>query len=320
MICHPLGLEVIDMPRLLLTGGQGMVGQNIRAHHQAKSWEILAPTSTELNLRDENLVRAYIKAKRPDVVIHAAGRVGGIQANMAHPVEFLDANNVIGRNVIMSAWAEGVRDLINLGSTCMYPAAALNPLSEDMILTGPLEPTNEGYALAKIMAMRLCNYINREDAGARFKTLIPCNLFGPHDKFDPKHSHLLPAIIHKVHQAKIDKQPTVEIWGDGTARREFMYAPDLADAVWCAVTDIEALPELINIGLGQDHTINNYYAEVAHVIGWTGDFVHDLTRPVGMKQKLCDTSRAQEWGWRAPTSLRTGIEETYKFYSERYIG
>jgi GDP-L-fucose synthase len=161
MIYHLQGLKVINMPRLLLTGGQGMVGQNIRAHHQAKSWEILAPTSTELDLRDEHLVRAYIKAKKPDVVIHAAGRVGGIQANMAHPVDFLDVNNVIGRNVIMCAWAEGVRDLINLGSTCMYPAAAPNPLSEDMILTGPLEPTNEGYALAKIMAMRLCNYLKR---------------------------------------------------------------------------------------------------------------------------------------------------------------
>jgi GDP-L-fucose synthase len=319
MIYLLLGLREIDMPRLLLTGGQGMVGQNIQAHHQAKSWEILAPTSKELDLTEELSLRAYIKANKPDVVIHAAGRVGGIQANMAHPVDFLDVNNVIGRNVIMSAWAEGVRDFINLGSTCMYPAAAPNPLSEEMILTGPLEPTNEGYALAKIMAMRLCSYINREDTGARFKTLIPCNLFGPYDKFDPKHSHLLPAIIHKIHQAKIHGQPTVEIWGDGTARREFMYAPDLADAVWCAVTDIEVLPELTNIGLGQDHTINTYYAEVAHVIGWAGDFVHDLTRPVGMKQKLCDISRALEWGWRAPTALRTGIEDTYKFYYERYI-
>lgn len=307
------------MRRVFLTGGEGMVGQNIRAHYRAKSWEIFAPTSTELNLTKEHLVRAYIKTHMPDVVIHAAGRVGGIQANMAHPVDFLDVNNVIGRNVIMGAWAEGVRDLINLGSTCMYPAAAPNPLSEDMILTGPLEPTNEGYALAKIIAMRLCSYINREDRDAQFKTLIPCNLFGPHDKFDPKHSHLLPAIIHKVHQAKIQGQPTVEIWGDGTARREFMYAPDLADAVWRAVTDLETLPELTNIGLGQDYTIRDYYKEVASVIGWTGEFVHDLTRPVGMKQKLCDTSRATEWGWRAETALRTGIEETYKFYCERYI-
>lgn len=307
------------MPRLLLTGGQGMVGQNIRAHHRANSWEILAPTSTEVDLTEENSVRTYIKKNKPDLVIHAAGRVGGIQANIANPVDFLDVNNIIGRNVIMGAWKEGVRDLINLGSTCMYPAAAPNPLSENMILTGPLEPTNEGYALAKIMAMRLCSYINRQDPDARFKTLIPCNLFGPHDKFDIKQSHLLPAIIHKIHTAKINGQTTVEIWGDGTARREFMYAPDLADAVWRAANNINILPELTNIGLGRDHTINDYYVEVASVIGWSGEFYHDLTRPVGMKQKLCDTSRATEWGWRAPTALRTGIEETYKFYCERYI-
>ena len=308
------------MLRILLTGGQGMVGKNISDHQRAKSVEVFAPTSAELDLTDEHSVRAYIKTNKPDVIVHAAGRVGGIQANMAHPVDFLDVNNVIGRNVIMGAWTQGVRYLINLASTCMYPASAPNPLSEDMILTGPLEPTNEGYALAKIMAMRLCSYINREDPKARFKTLIPCNLFGPHDKFDPKHSHLLPAIIHKVHQAKITAQPTVEIWGDGKARREFMYAPDLADAVWRAVADIEILPELTNIGTGRDYTINEYYAEVANVIDWNGEFLHDLARPVGMKQKLCDTSRAIKWGWRAPTDLRTGIQATYKFYLESYQG
>ena len=306
------------MQRLFLTGGSGMVGQNIQAHDSAKNWDILAPSSAELDLTDPQAVCAYIKVHKPDLVVHAAGRVGGIQANMAQPVGYLDINNVIGRNVIMGTWSEGVRNLINLGSTCMYPAAAPNPLTEDMILTGPLEKTNEGYALAKIMAMRLCEYINREDPTARFKTLIPCNLFGPHDKFDPKHSHLLPAIIHKVHQAKIAGAPNVEIWGNGKARREFMYAPDLADAVLRAASDIENCPELINIGVGHDYTINEYYSEVADVIDWQGKFTHDLTRPVGMKQKLCDVCRATEWGWSAPTSLRVGIEETYKFYCERY--
>mgnify|MGYP003324510750 CR=1 FL=1 len=263
------------MQRLFLTGGSGMVGQNIQAHASAKNWDILAPTSMELDLTDPKAVRAYIKMNKPDLVIHAAGRVGGIQANIAHPVDFLDSNNVIGRNVIMGSWKEGVRNLINLGSTCMYPAAAPNPLSEDMILTGPLEATNEGYALAKIMAMRLCDYINREDPKARFKTLIPCNLFGPHDKFDPKHSHLLPAIIHKVHQAKIEGAPNVEIWGNGTARREFMYAPDLADAVFRAATDIDTCPELINIGLGHDFTINEYYSEVADAVSYTHLRAHE---------------------------------------------
>ena len=306
------------MQRLFLTGGSGMVGQNIQNHDSAKNWDILAPSSAELDLTDPQAVCAYIKMHKPDLVVHAAGRVGGIQANMAQPVGYLDINNVIGRNVIMGTWSEGVRNLINLGSTCMYPAAAPNPLTEDMILTGPLEKTNEGYALAKIMAMRLCQYINREDPEACFKTLIPCNLFGPHDKFDPKYSHLLPAIIHKIHQAKIEGAPNVEIWGNGKARREFMYAPDLADAVLRAANDIETCPELINIGVGHDFTINEYYSEVADVIDWQGKFTHDLTRPVGMNQKLCDVCRATEWGWSAPTSLRVGIEETYKFYCERF--
>ncbi len=306
------------MQRVFLTGGGGMVGQNIQAHVRAKNWDILAPTRAELDLTDPKAVRSYIKKNKPDLVVHAAGRVGGIQANMADQVGFLDSNNIISRNVIMGTWSEGVRNLINLGSTCMYPAAASNPLSEDMILTGPLEATNEGYALAKIMAMRLCEYINREDPKVCFKTLIPCNLFGPYDKFDPKYSHLLPAIIHKVHQAKIEGAPNVEIWGNGKARREFMYAPDLADAVLRAATDIETCPDLLNIGLGHDFTINEYYSEVADVIDWQGEFTYDLTRPVGMEQKLCDTRRATEWGWIAPTSLRFGIEETYKFYCERY--
>ena len=295
-----------------------MVGQNIQAHKSAKDWDILAPTSVQLDLTDSKAVCAYIRKHKPDMVVHAAGCVGGIQANISNPVGFLDSNNVIGRNVIMGAWSEGVQNLINLGSTCMYPAAAPNPLSEDMILTGPLEPTNEGYALAKIMAMRLCNYINVEDPKARFKTLIPCNLFGPHDKFDLKYSHLLPAIIHKIHQAKVQGAPNVEIWGSGKARREFMYAPDLADAVLRAANNIEKCPELINIGLGHDFTIDEYYSEVADVIKWDGKFTYDLTRPVGMDQKLCDISRATEWGWSAPTSLRVGIEKTYKFYCERY--
>ena len=310
------------MPRLFLTGGSGMVGCNIRAHHHALNWDLLAPSSEELDLKDATAVRNYFILHKPDLVVHAAGQVGGIQANIAHPVDFLDTNNVIGRNIIMGAWSAGVRQLINLASTCMYPAEAPCPLNEDMILTGSLEPTNEGYAIAKIMAMRLCEYICRQDPDAQFKTLIPCNLYGPYDKFDPKRSHLLPAIIHKVHQAKISGASKVEIWGDGTVRREFMYAPDLADAVLRAASEMTALPNLVpdlmNIGLGHDHSINEYYAIVADVIGWSGEFTHDLTRPVGMKQKLCDTSRARRWGWQATTLIRDGIAETYKFYCERH--
>ena len=303
-------------PRLFLTGGGGMVGRNVQDHAAAAEWEVLAPRSAELDLTDADAVAAYLGHHKPDLVIHAAGRVGGIQANMANPVAFLDENLAMGRNVIMGARAAGVTRLINLASTCIYPREGQNPLREESILTGALEPTNEGYALAKIMAMRLCDYIRQEDSSALYKTLIPCNLYGAYDKFDPKHSHLLPAIIHKVHQAMKTGETTVEIWGDGTARREFMFAADLADAVWKATADLEALPGAMNIGLGQDHSINDYYATVADVIGWQRAFSHDLDRPVGMKQKLCSTERQSAWGWQAPTTLRDGIAQTYRYYLE----
>lgn len=304
--------------KLFLTGGGGMVGRNIREHAAASGWQVLAPGSAEVDLTDARQTADYIAAHEPDVIVHAAGRVGGIQANMAHPVAFLEQNIAIGRNVIMGARAAGVSRLINLASTCMYPAEGQNPLREESILTGPLEPTNEGYAIAKIMAMKLCDYIRAEEPDAQYKTLIPCNLYGPYDKFDPKASHLLPAIIHKVHEAKQTGADTVEIWGDGTARREFMYAGDLADAVWKAVQDPASLPGAMNIGLGHDHSINDYYATVAGVIGWQGTFTHDLSRPVGMKQKLCATDRQTAWGWQAPTTLRDGIAKTYRHYLEHH--
>lgn len=301
---------------LLLTGGSGMVGRNILEHPLAADWKILAPSSRDLDLTDFASVQEYLSARRPDLVVHAAGKVGGIQANMAHPVSFLEANAAMGRNIIMAAYQAGVSRFLNLASTCVYPRAAPNPLREEMILTGELEPTNEGYALAKIMAIRLCQYIRREDPSAHYKTLIPCNLFGRYDKFDPKHSHLLAAIIHKMHIARTEGHQTVEIWGDGTARREFMYAGDLADAVLRAAVDIENIPDLMNVGLGHDHTINAYYQTVADVIGWQGDWEHDLNKPVGMNQKLSSSERLRKWGWSATTGLHDGIAKSYQFYLE----
>lgn len=301
-------------PRVFLTGGGGMVGRNILEHPLAGNWDFVAPGSRELNLADFEATRRFVADVRPDAVIHCAGLVGGIQANIAHPVDFLVVNVDLGRNVIMAAREAGVTRLLNLASSCMYPREAQNPLGEELILRGELEPTNEGYAIAKIFATRLCEYIARETPVNQYKTLIPCNLYGRHDKFDPKHSHLIPAIIHKVHQAKAGGLPSVEIWGDGTARREFMYAGDLADAVLHALSDFDKLPGLLNVGLGHDHSINDYYRAAAEVVGWSGEFVHDTSKPVGMKQKLVDIERQRAWGWRASTLLNQGIEKTYQFY------
>lgn len=304
--------------RVLLTGGRGMVGQNLLEHQGVKDWEVFAPTSNEVDLTNYEKTRRFFSAVKPDMVIHAAGRVGGIQANMAHPVDFLITNVDIGRNVIMAAYEEGVPRLLNLASSCMYPRGAASPLAEDMLLKGELEPTNEGYALAKLFATRLCEYIQRENPECQYKTWIPCNLYGRYDKFSPDNSHMIPAVIDKIHKAKINDESSVAIWGDGLARREFMYAGDLAEAIWRALDDFSDLPDVMNIGLGHDYSINEYYQVVAQVIGWEGVFEHDLTKPVGMKQKLVSTMRQREWGWQPTTNLSDGIAATYQFYLREY--
>lgn len=300
--------------RILLTGGDGMVGRNLLEHPAIGDVEILAPRSGELDLRDFHAVQDYLLKHHPDMVIHAAGRVGGIQANMLEPVGFLMDNLDMGRNIVWAAHQAGIKKLLNLGSSCMYPRNSMEPLREEMVLKGELEPTNEGYALAKVVTARLCEYIMREDAGCQYKTLIPCNIYGRHDKFDPAHSHLIPAIIHKIHQAKHGGQHAVEIWGDGTARREFMYAGDLADALVRALKDFDALPPSMNVGLGRDYTIDEYYRAAAEVLGYEGEFVHNLDKPVGMARKLVSTARQTAWGWSARTGLREGMEKTYEFY------
>jgi GDP-L-fucose synthase len=298
-----------------------MVGRNILDHPLVFNYDILAPSSRELDLRDSAATHKFISQTKPDIVIHAAGRVGGIQANILNPVDFLVANIDMGRNVILASYKIGVPYLLNLASSCMYPRNAMNPLSENLILQGELEPTNEGYALAKIFASRLCEYVNRENvrngqSTNRYKTLIPCNLYGRYDKFEPEHSHLIPAIIHKIHHAKVQGLTEVEIWGDGTARREFMYAGDLADAIMKSLKDYDQISDLMNIGLGYDYTISDYYQIAAEVIGWNGKFVYDTNKPVGMKQKLVDITRQSKWGWQPSTPLASGIHKAYDFYLE----
>ncbi len=300
--------------KILLTGAGGMVGKNFLEHPQIRSLEVLAPSSKELDLSDFAAVKAYLDIYCPDMVIHAAGKVGGIQANMREPVGFLLENLDMGRNVVLASRQKGVKRLINLGSSCMYPRNHNEPMREELVLKGELEPTNEGYAIAKIVTARLCEYITREDPSFQYKTLIPCNQYGRYDKFDPAHSHLIPAIIHKVYLAKVAGDKQVEIWGDGTAHREFMYAGDLADALFRAVKEFDSLPAMMNVGLGHDYSINEYYQAAADVLGYSGSFVHDLTKPVGMMRKLVNIDRQRLWGWTAKHTLRSGIEKTYEFY------
>ena len=291
-----------------------MVGRNLLEFAPLRDIEFLTPSSSEVDLRSYEVTREYLSVTKPDLVIHAAGKVGGIQANLANKIEFLDDNLVIGRNIIMGSYHSGIKNLINLGSSCMYPKDVDGALSEDLILTGELEPTNEGYALAKVVAAKLCQKINSENPEINYKTIIPCNLYGYFDKFSPENSHLVPAVIHKIHYAKSNNDDAVEIWGDGEARREFMNTADLSSAIWKAVSEISVIPDMFNCGLGYDYSINEYYETAAKIIGWKGKFIHNLDRPVGMKRKLLDVSKQKEWGWSPTISLSEGLRTTYQYY------
>ena len=253
-----------------------------------------------------------------DLIIHAAGMVGGIQANIDENARFLADNLAICLSVLTAAWTVGVPRLVNLGSSCMYPRDLDGVLSEDRLLSSPLEPTNEGYAVAKLSAWKLAQLIDRQSPGQCFRTLIPPNMYGPHDHYDPEHSHLMPAIIRKIEDAVAEGRTEVEIWGDGTARREFMYAGDLADFVWRFHDRLEDLPDTLNVGVGEDATINDYYAAAAAALGFAGTFRHDLSRPVGMRRKLLDVSGQRRLGWRPGTGLQQGMKLAAAYYRETH--
>lgn len=298
--------------KILLTGGHGMVGKAVRrlASEVAPSAQILAPTRYELDLLDRAAVRTYLRAGSFDAIIHAGAKVGGIKANINDPIGFMTENILINTHVIEEARHAGISNLINIGSSCMYPRDFRNPLREDDILAAPLEPTNEGYAIAKIAAARLCTYIS-DKHGFAYRTFIPCNMYGPDDKFDLDHGHLLAAALMKVHAAHQNGESDVEIWGDGTVLREFLYVDDLARFILNSLPRLAGLPPVLNCGLGRDYTVNAYYDMVAAVIGFSGTFVHNLSAPVGMTHKLMDITLAKTYGWDPRTSVPEGLQKAY---------
>ena len=306
--------------KIYITGGSGLVGRNVIENPNIAESFIFAPSHSDLDLLDYNAVFAYIKKIKPDVIIHTAGQVGGIQANIDDAYGFFTNNMIMGINVIRAAKECGVTRVLNLSSSCSYPCEAPNPLTEDMIFTGAFEPTNEGYAIAKTAILRMCEYISRQFEGYHYKTIIPCNLYGRYDKFSPLKSHLIPAIIRKIHAAKENNISTVEIWGDGLSRREFMYAGDLAKIIASILKRFEEMPDVMNVGLGYDHTINEYYETVAKIAGYNGEFTHDLSKPAGMKQKLLDISKQKELGLEAHCLLEEGIKATYEYFINEYKG
>jgi GDP-L-fucose synthase len=289
-----------------------MVGSAVARQLEADGYEVLAVTRSEVDLRRQEPVERWLAANRPDSVIVAAAKVGGILANDSYPADFLYENMAIETNIIHAAHMTGVDRLVFLGSSCIYPKFAAQPIREDSLLTGPLEPTNEWYAIAKIAGIKLCQAY-RKQFGRRYISVMPCNLYGPNDNFDLRSSHVLPALIRKFHQAKESGGSEVGIWGTGTPLREFLHVDDLARAVAFCLENYDEY-EHINAGYGSDVTIKELARLIAETVGFTGKLAFDPSKPDGTPRKLMDSSRLAALGWKPAISLEEGIRQTYRWF------
>jgi GDP-L-fucose synthase len=314
--------------RIFVAGHRGMVGSAIVRCLADKGYtNIVARTHAELDLTDQAQVRAFFAEEKPQEVYVAAAKVGGIHANNSYPAEFIYSNLMVEANLVHESWRTGVKRLLFLGSSCIYPRLAAQPMSEDVLLTGKLEPTNEPYAIAKIAGIKLCESYNRQ-YGCDFRSVMPTNLYGPGDNYHPENSHVLPAMIRRFHEAKLSEAPAVVIWGTGTPKREFLYVDDMASAcvhvmdlpreVYAAHTDVMA--SHINVGTGEDLSIADLAHLVSEVVGYRGAIRMDTTKPDGTPRKLLDISRIRQLGWKPRVALRDGIEHAYEdFCSEELI-
>ncbi len=314
--------------KIYVAGHRGLVGSALVRRLQAGGHaSLLTRTHAELDLTDERATRAFFEQERPEYVFLAAAKVGGIVANNTYPAEFIRDNLAIQTNVIHAAWLAGVKRLMFLGSSCIYPKLAAQPMRESALLTGPLEPTNRPYALAKIAGIEMCWSYNRQ-YGTKYLAAMPTNLYGPGDNYHPQNSHVIPALLRKFHEARASGSPTVTVWGTGTPRREFLFSDDMADACVFLMNlpdeRYEALlgsdesvtgrfePPLVNIGVGHDVTIAELAALVAEVTGYEGRIVFDTTKPDGTPRKLMDVGLLERSGWKARTGLRDGLSIAYR--------
>lgn len=300
--------------RIFVAGHKGLVGSALVRRLQADGIEPLTAGRDELDLRDGRAVAAWFAARRPEVVFLAAAKVGGIHANNSYPAEFLFDNLCIQNAVIDAAYRSGVRKLVFLGSSCIYPKFAPQPMKEEHLLTGALEPTNEWYAIAKIAGIKLCQAYRRQ-YGFDAISLMPTNLYGPGDNFHPQNSHVLPALIRRFHEAKLARAPSVTIWGTGTPRREFLHVDDLADACVFLLRNYDE-EQIINVGVGSDQTILELAQTIARVVGYEGEIRTDPSKPDGTPRKLLDVSRLHALGWQAKIGLEEGIASTYRWFVE----
>jgi len=299
--------------KIYVAGHRGLVGSAIVRRLQAEGFQNLVfRTSKELDLREQQAVRDFFAAEKPDYVILAAAKVGGILANDTYPAEFIYDNLMMEVNIIRSSYENQVKKLLVLGSTCIYPKLAAQPLKEEYLLSGPLEPTNEWYAVAKIAGIKMCQAYQRQ-YGCKFIAAMPTNLYGPDDNFDLEKSHVLPAMIRKFHEAKLGQKPAVTLWGTGKALREFLHVDDLADACLFLMENYDD-PDIINIGTGQDLSIADLAGIVRDVVGFEGGIVYDASKPDGTPRKLVDVGKINDLGWQAKIGLREGVAQTYQWF------
>ena len=299
---------------ILVTGSTGMVGKSLI---KKLNYKIFSPNKKQLNLFNFTKVKNYIKKNKINFVIHCAAKVGGIQDNVNNQLEYLVENLNINKNVIMASYESGIKSFLNIGSSCIYPKNMKKKIRENLISKVNFEPTNEGYAVSKFISIKICKFISEKN-GYNYKTLVPTNLYGPNDTYDLKKSHLLAAIIKKLSDAKKINKKNIEIWGDGKARREFMYVSDLSDAIWFSVKNFNKIPNILNIGTGKDYTVTQYYKKVSKIIYPEAKFYYNKKKPSGMRRKLLDVSILKKLGWKSRVSLIDGIKKTYKEYKKNY--
>ena len=305
--------------KIYIPGHRGMAGSAIKRNLELKGYHnLITRTHSELNLTNQQAVNNFFETQRPEYVFLAAAKVGGILANSTYPAEFIYDNLMIEANVIHAAYTTGVKKLLFLGSSCIYPGLAPQPLKEEYLLTGKLEITNEAYAVAKIAGIRMCKHYNQQ-YGTNFISVMPTNLYGPGDNYDLETSHVMAALIRKFHEAKMNDEPHVVVWGTGAPRREFLHVDDMADACVYLMENYDApdIGEFVNIGLGKDVTIRELAELIGVIVGYSGDVVYDTTKPDGTPQKLLDVSRLHGLGWEAKILLRDGIKQAYEWYASK---